>query len=72
MLPVLTSLVLGAGAALAIAGDRETAHRALFIGLLVVGLPLIARTARGALRGHFAADIVLHVLAPLAAATGSA
>ena len=58
MLPVLTSLVLGAGAALAIAGDRDTAHRALFIGLLVVGLPLIARTARGALRGHFAADIV--------------
>ena len=58
VLPVLTALVLGTGAALAIAGDRDTAHRALFIGLLVVGLPLIARTARGALRGHFAADIV--------------
>ena len=58
MLPVLTALVLATGATLAIAGDRDTAHRALFIGLLVVGLPLIARTARGALRGHFAADIV--------------
>jgi len=68
VLPVLTSLVLGTGAALAIAGDRDTAHRALFIGLLVVGLPLIARTARGALRGHFAADIV----AALAIATAIA
>ena len=58
VLPVLTALILGTGAALAIAGDRDAAHRALFIGLLVVGVPLIARTARGALRGHFAADIV--------------
>ena len=58
VLPALTALILGTGAALAIAGDRDAAHRVLFIGLLVVGVPLIARTARGALRGHFAADIV--------------
>lgn len=58
VLPVLTALLLGAGAALAVAGDRDTAHRVLFVGLLGVGIPLIARTARGALRGHFAADIV--------------
>src|SRR5688500_6120934 len=67
-LPALTTLLLGAGAALAVLGDRHAAHRVLFVGLLVVGLPLIARTVRGVARGHFAADIV----AALAIATAIA
>ena len=68
MLPVLTALVLVTGTALAVTAGRDAAHRAWFIGLLAVGVPLIARTARGALRGHFAADIV----ATLAIATAIA
>jgi heavy metal translocating P-type ATPase len=66
--PVITTLVLSAGAALALIGDRDAAHRVLYLGLLLVGLPLIARTARGVTRGHFAADIV----AALAIATAIA
>jgi heavy metal translocating P-type ATPase len=58
IVPVLTLLLLITGAVLALAGQRATASRVLFVGLVVVGVPLILRTTRGALRGHFAADIV--------------
>jgi heavy metal translocating P-type ATPase len=68
VIPSLTLLILGVGAALAIAGESSAAHRVLFAGLVLVGVPLILRTARGALRGHFAADIV----AALAIATAIA
>lgn len=58
VVPLLTALILAIGATIAIAGHRELANRLLFAGLVIVGVPLIVRTARGALRGHFAADIV--------------
>ena len=58
LIPSLTLLILATGGAIALLGDPMTARRVLFVGLLVVGVPLIARTALGALRGHFAADIV--------------
>jgi len=34
------------------------AHRVMLIGLVLSGAPLVWRTARDALRGHFATDVV--------------
>ncbi len=68
VIPTLTLLVLAVGGAIALFGDPATAHRILFAGLVVTGVPLIVRTAVGALRGRFAADIV----AALAVATAVA
>jgi heavy metal translocating P-type ATPase len=67
-IPTLTLLVLAVGGAIVLFGDPATAHRILFAGLVVTGVPLIVRTAAGALRGRFAADIV----AALAVATAVA
>jgi heavy metal translocating P-type ATPase len=39
-------------------GDAGGAHLVWTVGLYVVGLPLVARTARGVLRGVLAADLV--------------
>jgi heavy metal translocating P-type ATPase len=58
VVPVLTLLFLVTGGVLALAGEMARANRFLFVGLVIVGVPLILRTARGAARGHFAADIV--------------
>lgn len=58
LVPVLTLLILVTGGVLALAGEMARANRFLFVGLVIVGVPLILRTARGAARGHFAADIV--------------
>ncbi len=68
VIPTLTLLILAVGGGIALFGDPATAHRILFAGLLVTGVPLIVRTAVGAVRGRFAADIV----AALAVATAIA
>jgi len=64
-IPGLTLLLLAVGGAVAVFGDPSTARQVLFVGLLLTGTPLIVRTAVGAVRGRFAADIV----AALAVAT---
>ena len=58
VVPSLTLVILSLGAAFGMAGRSSTADVVLFGGLLLVGVPLILRTARGALRGRLAADIV--------------
>ncbi|HEU5185592.1 MAG TPA: heavy metal translocating P-type ATPase [Gemmatimonadaceae bacterium] len=58
LVPSLTLLILAAGGGIALTGRSATAHQVLLAGLVLVGLPVILRTARGAARGHFAADIV--------------
>ncbi|HJR66578.1 MAG TPA: heavy metal translocating P-type ATPase [Gemmatimonadaceae bacterium] len=68
VIPTLTLLILAVGGAIALFGDPVTARRILFAGLVATGVPLIVRTAAGALRGRFAADIV----AALAVATAIA
>jgi heavy metal translocating P-type ATPase len=56
--PAAILLFLAAGGILWMAHSSGTAHRIWMAGLLLIGVPLIARTVRGALRGHFAADVV--------------
>ena len=56
--PAAILLFLAAGGILWMLDSSGAAHRVWMAGLLVIGVPLIARTVRGALRGHFAADIV--------------
>jgi len=58
ILPVLTLLALAAGGAAWLAGDRELAWRVWMVGLVLTGALPVAQTLRGALRGHFAADLV--------------
>ena len=58
LIPSLTLLTLATGGVIALVGDAGGARRLLFIGLVLLGLPLIARTIVGAFRGRFAADIV--------------
>jgi heavy metal translocating P-type ATPase len=57
-IPALTLVMLAMGGAFALARDGAVAQRVWLIGLIVVGMPLVVRTMRGALRGHFASDIV--------------
>jgi heavy metal translocating P-type ATPase len=49
-------LLLGLG--LSLLGEPEWAFRTWMVGLVLVGLPVVVRTARGALRGVLAADLV--------------
>ena len=58
VVPSLTLLTLGIGGGVALLGETAMARRILFGGLLLTGVPLIVRTAFGALKGRFAADIV--------------
>jgi heavy metal translocating P-type ATPase len=58
VVPAAILLFLAAGGPLWIARSPALAHQVWLAGLVLVGVPLIARTVRGALRGHFAADIV--------------
>ncbi len=56
--PVVPLLALSAGGITAAAGAPQAARVVLFVGLLLCGIPLMYRTARSALEGHFAADVV--------------
>jgi len=56
--PLATILVLSIGLALWAGPYRTWADRVWLAGLVLLGLPLAWRTLRGALRGHFAADLV--------------
>lgn len=58
LLPAAALAVLGLGAALWLAGARETAHVALTAGLVATGAPVVWAMLRGVLRGVFAADLV--------------
>src|SRR5688500_5015643 len=66
--PAATLVVLAAGGIARLAASPVAAHRIWLAGLVVIGAPVVLRTLRGALRGHFAADIV----AALAIATAIA
>ncbi len=58
LLPVLALTVIMSGLALR-AGPFSAGAQALWLGgLVVLGLPVVFRTLRGALRGRFAADLV--------------
>jgi heavy metal translocating P-type ATPase len=66
-LPLAVLAVLAAGALLHVwPGGGAWAHRLWLAGLAVTGAPVVWTTVRGALRGHFAADLVA-MLAILAA-----
>ena len=59
ILPMATLVVIGAGAlAFASTTGRPAAHWVWWGGLVVVGAPVVWRTLRDALRGHFATDLV--------------
>jgi heavy metal translocating P-type ATPase len=49
---ILVGLALWAGT------DPAASHRVWMAGLLLTGAPVVIRTVRGMLRGHFAADLV--------------
>ena len=66
--PAAILLILAAGGIVWISGSPVVADRVWLVGLVLIGVPVIIRTLRGALRGHFAADIV----AALAIATAIA
>ena len=66
--PAAILLILAAGGIFWISDSPVVADRVWLVGLVLVGMPVILRTLRGALRGHFAADIV----AALAIATAIA
>lgn len=57
-IPGTVLLALIAGALLWATGQHAPAHLAWKIGLVVTGAPVVVRTALGAVRGHFAADLV--------------
>ena len=56
--PVLPLAALVVGGVFAAFRDSEDAQRAMMIGLVISGTPLIWRTVHEALRGHFATDVV--------------
>lgn len=63
--PVIALVWLVTGGVVAVAGDGSTARVVWTLGLVTGGLPLLWRTARAALAGEFATDVV----ASLAVAT---
>ncbi len=69
--PVTTLLVLLIGLALRAGPFGVWGDRVWWLGLLVLGFPVMWRTLRGALRGQFAADLVatLAILTALALQT---
>jgi heavy metal translocating P-type ATPase len=59
VLPLATLLVIGTGGAVRTAAHGVAAsYWVWFGGLVVVGAPVVWRTLRGALAGHFATDVV--------------
>lgn len=59
VMPAATVAVIGIGVALWAGGaGREAAHWTWLVGLVIVGAPVVWRTLREALRGHFATDLV--------------
>lgn len=59
LLPVVATLFLIAGLLVAVvAGQPALRDQIWFVGLLATGAPVVWGTARGALRGQFAADLV--------------
>jgi heavy metal translocating P-type ATPase len=59
VLPLATLLVIGLGAVgLAAPAGRQAAHWVWLGGLVIVGAPVVWRTLRDAMRGHFATDLV--------------
>ncbi len=59
VLPLATLVVIGVGAvALASEAGAEASHWVWWGGLVVVGAPVVWRTLRDAMRGHFATDLV--------------
>ncbi|MGH7669294.1 MAG: heavy metal translocating P-type ATPase [Gemmatimonadaceae bacterium] len=59
VLPVATLVVIGVGTvALASEAGRAASHWVWWGGLVVVGAPVVWRTLRDAVRGHFATDLV--------------
>ena len=57
--PALALLFLAGGTVLRWGFDRPvTAEQLWLLGLLLIGAPLVARTARNAMRGRWAADII--------------
>ena len=58
-LPALAVVALGAGAVVRLASPQNPwVWRGWMIVLVAAGLPVVVRTVRGLLRGHFAADVV--------------
>ncbi|OYV65062.1 MAG: hypothetical protein B7Z72_12570, partial [Gemmatimonadetes bacterium 21-71-4] len=59
VLPVATLAVIIAGAVARAGPSGAAASRWVWLGgLIVVGAPVVWRTLRGALAGHFATDLV--------------
>lgn len=57
--PAAAAVALGLGLALLpLAAPPVSAHTVWTVGLWIIGIPLISRTALGLLRGRFAADLV--------------
>jgi heavy metal translocating P-type ATPase len=58
LIAVFSVVVLGAGLAVRVGGDRVLAGNIWLAGLVLAGAPLVWRTLRGIARGQFASDIV--------------
>lgn len=58
LLPGVALLWLGAGASAWLLASRTSGERVWFGGLVVLGLPVVLKTVRQALRGQFATDLV--------------
>lgn len=58
MLPATALAWLVVGIAVWLATSTEIANRVWFIGLVVLGIPVVLRTLRQAVRGQFATDLV--------------
>jgi heavy metal translocating P-type ATPase len=69
-LPLLTIAVLGIGASLFIVGARPAAESLWWMGLAVVGAPLVIQTGREIASGRFAVDLVATLAILLALALG--
>jgi heavy metal translocating P-type ATPase len=58
LLPAAALVFIAAGLLARVGGPAGPALQLWMAGLVLTGLPVVWRTLRGALRGHFAADIV--------------
>ena len=56
--PLAALAALLAGAVLRMRGAESAADTVWLVGLAITGLPVVARTVAGLLRGQFAADVV--------------
>src|SRR5512135_155469 len=57
-LPIAAFLFILTGFGWRLGGNPEVAHAIWTVGLYATGLPLVFKTVRGMLRGHFASDLV--------------